>query len=471
MRDASISNDVMSQILGTSTSAITREPIAQDLFSVNGFKDDESIVGALKSFSNKTSYSKNLRAFVENECINKGINLSPHPKHHFKKWTDDQISIFSNTTHRDLWEYRKLLYKNGWIKVKQKAKNEKGHSWGFGNDGINKLLGSLPDKMAHKAFSILVNNMSDANEYFSCIDHVDELVDYTDEIFRDGSFLNSLYNIQEIGGGKGEVLVAFLTGGTTMGTSTKYDVMSANGQRIEIKAPTSDSSNRFGNKGVASQYDFYKVIIRTRNLCRDLVRQLGDEYKTCVSEQLYNLTTQLIKDGDYVNEEALSSAIDCGEINKTTLRKIKLFFILAHIEIQPYDGTYTVMQDVFNSQINVFGIDNNAKNIISALRSIEYVNDPLKFSIDMENAVKQCFEGVDALVMFRENRSTINIINSGDQISMDGISQNGLKIIEKSIKNKRKKDLEEEAFIKWQKNSHLNFYRQVYLPLLDEQKN
>lgn len=434
MRDSSIDDHAMAQILGSSD--IKREFIDNHLYCVNGHRHDEFILDG--SINKRKRYDRFIQSYLNT--------------------LTDELP-----THKDFWLYRIQLYADGWIDVKPKPpkKQKTPTNWGFSYEPINDYLNSLPEKIANKAYNILKE--ADFHEIYSLIysaENVHDIVEYKDQIFTTDTTLNKLFNVKDDGGGsgRGEALVPFFIKSQTMGTSQKFDNLSEKGHRGEIKAPAKGASYRFGTKASIGNYKFYANILRARSVLKHLINQLGSEFQQNVSPEFYSLSMQFLREGDYRHERrVISTALDSAELNQERLTAINLWFFMAHIETMSYNN-YPITQNIFNKKYDVNG-NEDPKKLINALRSLDYVRDPLKFSGDIDKEIHECFKGLDYIIIFREKENQIIICESADDLMIDSVSQNGIKVIEKNLRNRE--DYPKQAFFIWKEDQSSNYYNIV----------
>jgi len=438
MRDSSIDDHIMSQILVSSD--IEREFIDNHLYYVHGHRYDQLISDC--SINKRSKHDRLVLSYL------------------------NTLSEDLNPTYQDYWLYRIQLYVDGWIIVKPKKRKVKDPiNWGFTYEPINDYLNSLPEKIANKACAILKE--ADFHEIYSLIysvETVHDIIEYTDQIFTTDTTLNKLFNVKDDAGGsgKGEALVPFFIKSKTMGTSQKYDNLSIHGHVGEIKAPGKGASYRFGTKASIGNYKFYANILRARSVLKHLVDQLGDSFKNVVSPKFYSLSMQLLREGDYRHDKrAISTALDSAELNQERLTAISLWFFLAHIETNNYSG-YSITQNVFTKRYDANG-NQDPEKIINALRSLEYVKDPMKFSEDIDREIHECFKGLDYIIIFREKENKIIICESADDLMIDSVSQNGIKVIEKNLRNRE--DYPKQAFLIWKEEPQQNYY-DIYCDLM-----
>lgn len=448
-----INDFILSQIIGVQQSQLKRDDLYKDLEIVNCFDNKQSIIIHLKNINKRTTYNKNLLKYVEYLISYHNLNINIKKIH---KWAEDDFDKFKDITHKHFWNYRINLFKEGWLKIKEKKIKEKQSlNWGFADSSINDYLNSIPSQLACKAYNILINSNKDEiySLIYSC-DDINEINNYKELIFENDSLLNKLFNIEENkGSGKGEALLTFLIKGKTLGLSSRYDVLLHNNSKVEIKS--TNQSFRFGTKASIGNYEFYSNIIKSRNVLLSLINQIGlEEFRSLVSKDFFEISSLLIKEGDYTKELALSTSIDSAEISEKKLSLIKLWFFMAFIETYKYDYSYSIKQDIFSELYET--VDNDKCKLINVLRSLKYVKDPLKLNEDLDIEIKKCFKDINYLVIFKEREKQISIITSPIDIMIDGISQNGIKVIERKQRNR--KDYLKESFILWNENKNENFY-------------
>lgn len=447
-----INDFTLCQILGVKCSSlIKRDEIYKDIEKVYEFKSTDLVLDILPSINCKSIYNKDLLKFINAFIQHYNLDLNINK---IKKWSIEDFNKIKSLTHKDYWYYKINLYKQGLIIIKERKQKElKQQEWGYSDVSINNYLNNIPYNVTNKVLNIFdQTTFHEINKYIYSCESIYDILELKNEIFTEGTFLNKIFNIEETkGSGKGEMLIAFLFKGKCLGPSSKFDILLDNGCRIEVKA--TNLSFRFGTKASIGNYNFYTNIISARNIIRELIKQLGQKFKQIVSQEFYDLSTCIIQEGDFTKENAISSAIDSAEVSEKRFNLICLWFFLAYVETHKFNYAYTIKQDVFTKQYEVF--DNDYHKLINVLKSLEYVNNPLKLNEDINLELHKCFEGIDYLVIFKEKDNDISICTTADEIMMSCISQNGIKVIEK---DKDKKDYLKETFKLWSKNKECNFY-------------
>lgn len=465
-----INNYTMAQILGVNPQNFERDIIYQDLEIVNGYKPFETLDVCLETIDKKGQYNKNLLEYIDNLIISEDLTSEIEDLNvdEIDNWDESSISLFSKYTHQDFWRYRINLFREGALNIKEKVKKKKDFiNWGYSDSSINMFLNSLPIEMANKAHEILIH--SDYHEIRSLIfsggNDIMSIQDYRELIFTEGSLLNKLFNIKNEGSGKAEVLVAFLFPSRVIGIGDSYDIEMLIKILLEIKVPNK-SSFRFGTKGSINNFTFFSNILESIKVLRHLIKQLGHNFEKMVPPEFFELSNQLLQKGNFKRERAISSAVYSAEINAERMHLIQLWFYLAHSLTYNFDfNSNPIDFDIFSKEYrmrNEFRED--LSNLINVLWSLEYVREPWKLKEDIKQEIKNCFKGIDYLICFNEKDKEINIYTSADDLVVDSISQNGIKIIEKKYKKKENTSLE-DAFRKWNEikdKSSINFY-DIYL--------
>ncbi len=445
---SSITNDTLAQILGTQPCNVKRDPISKYPFMVNGHFENDTLVPLP---SPRSKYDKNLIEFV------KDVSLCFIDVENTRSLTSKDCLPLKNLTHKDHWNNRLKMYEEEQLVLIKKTKPRKEKNWGKGekiNGFLNDIL-QISEPIANKVKCIIEKFDPNEIEYrMHSLQDIYEILELTENIFKECTLLNELFNTKDDGLGKGEVLISFLLKSCVSGTSKNYDILVYDGKKIEVKSPFSATSSfRFGTKGGIGNYKFFTFIIDTRTVLRMLTAQIGKEsFKSLVSKELYELSMLLLKTGNFtIEKDALSSAIDSAEINADRFMLIELWFCLAHIETTNMNLTRSIKQDIFTKEYEA-----NLAEMKFIFRSIPYVENPLRLIRDIDSEIKKCFKGIDYLVVFKEKEKNISICSSASEITMSEISQNGIKVIEK--KHREKKDNVMEVFRMWKEDNTINFY-------------
>ena len=380
-------------------------------------------------------------------------------------------SYDKNITHGDFWIDRIEKFYKGEILLKENkvtAKEFKNFinsdsSWGCGDPSLNQFFNNLTEALAVKAYDVVLKEDKLELRYYinSLSEDIYGINEYDEFIYKEGTLLNKLLNVKDDGCGKGEVLIAFLTNGRVSGFKNNYDILLPNGKKLEVKC--SHNSFRLGTDGVATNFTFYNEILGARTIIKNLFNQFGDKLKEFISEELFNLAMYFITEGDFKTENALSSAIDKGELSKKRLTKITNFFYIANTETKDYWNEYKIIKDVHNCKYET--TSGNDKDIINVFREIKYVRNPKAFRKDIEEELHNYFNSKDYLIVFDEKIKKTTVCTSADQLSIECISQFGLKVNLKSTDYQPLDYLQSRAYDEHINNPKMSFC-EIYRELL-----
>jgi len=451
-----LSLDELSKILGTTGNNIKRDPIYKDIIKVNKQNPQTTLFSYIPFISKRKKHDRLLIDYIND--INY-INILDLDIEEMDNWCDEDLLPFKEYTLYDFWHYLINLYESGYIEISLKTETikEKNIDWGFDDDpSINVFLNKLPSEIDVKTKMIFdTSDMSDVYSFIGIEEDspIENIYNYQDLIYQPGHLLNKLFNVKIEGVGKGEVLCAFLFSGRINGVSDNYDLLTNQGEKIEIKSPNK-SSFRFGTKAGVGNYNFYKNIEYTCKMAKQLIEKHNNDIKNSVSDDLYTLLKMLSSDKEFrENSIAIFSRVNSAEISSSILELIDLFYHIAHTEL--HDSEFDLQKDfIYEDVFNKKYITNS--DIYNVLKSIEYVENPEKFKIDIDEEIKSFFNNIDKILLFNEFDKEIYLYNSHKDISVQCISQGGLKVIGKNI-FKDNNNIK-ETFEKWKKNKELNFY-------------
>lgn len=452
-----INDYTLAQIIGINN--FKRDDLYRDIEIANGYSYDEPILPLLLIINRRGNYNKNLLDYINNIIMVYDYDIDIEE---IDEWSDEDFELFKDITHKDFWNFRLKMFYNGFIKIQEKPKIKNNEiNWGYSDISINKYLNNIPTVLANKAYKLFENKFEEVTSLIWCeTNDIYSINNYKDLIFSEGNLFNDLFNLKEESLGRAEALMAFVfEDSKIMGISDNFDLKLKNDIKIEIKAPNGHSF-RFGTKGSVGNYKFFTNILETRKVLKQLMFQMGSNFKKNVSKDFYLLSTLLLKEGNFKIENALSTAIDSAEISSSRLNLIGLWFFMAHIETYNYNENNEngLVQDIFtNEYLNRYEVDRNRNELINVLKSLEYVKNPFKLRQDIDEEIKECFKGIDYLICFNIKLKEINIYTSADDIIIDSISQNGIKVIERKYKNNID-TFKEDAFEIWQKNKDKNYY-------------
>lgn len=404
--------------------------------------ENESLKEYLPFTSSKSNYDKNLCSYIKEIAIQEGLFLDDvKDKDLYDELIGDE-DIFEKYKFKDFWKYQIELNKS--TILSEIAKDE--YDKNFENiDPSSNFINNIPKSLQNKALNIVNDNREEDYYLNACENTVWGLQNYQQELFNEGTFLNDLYECKSEGIGKGEIVSAYLINKSYInGTSESYDLITfEDKKRSELKSmPSWNSSYKIGTKGGIGQSKFYNNITAAIRLMNEFLNDPGEEYfKQYVSNDFYLLTKQF-----------LNETIDIlrGEIYTKELILIELWFFMAHTELYKINHSNDIKQNLISRKFESEG------NLLKALESLRYVKDPLNFQKDIKTDIEKFFD-IDYLVVFDEKRKIVSIVTSPEELTLDVISQNNLKIIEKRCKQFRP-NIELETFKKWKEDKSLNYY-------------
>jgi len=297
---------------------------------------------------------------------------------------------------------------------------------------------------------------------------------YKDEILKPNTFLYTLFNIEESGVGKGEVLLSYLFKNSEIsGGSKPFDISLNNidewniiigSKRYEVKNYSSSASMpiRLGEGGRLTQFEFFNIIQETIIRCKRVHSEHPNQLRGICGPILFSIWENMIDDNEHDPKEinrAIMLGVRKGEINNTHINDIKMFYFLMH-------------------ELTTNNIDKRdyLYNEIHDFRKIKYINHPDLFQKDLNRSIEIYFDnhvGLDAFIVFRPNK--INIVGKHDMVYKN-ISQFGVRFIEKELYDE-KSDLGIKmlnAFYRWKEEINkikgVSFYEFYVKELIKENK-
>lgn len=460
------SNDELSQIFGTKD--IYVDKIHQQPYSINGINKEDPILYSLIDITLGTLYNKFLYEYCNEIVDYEDIEISLDLRDAIHEEMDDNdLNIFEKYKHKDFWKWQLHRAIDGEIKLKEKKiKSKEIIDYHF-PELPNKFLNNILPVLRSDAINVFTKHDLDTIlDFCGCEDSsIYSIRQYEKEIFTEGHLLNDLYNISNDAIGKGEVVSCFLYKDSTInGITASFDLQLQNTEYgVEIKAPKM-SSFRIGVNGSIGSSFFFTEILEARKKLRILIKQLGKKrFKEYVGEDFFELSKQLLTEGDYRKERALSSAIDYAELSATRLELIKLWFYLANKTIgwlsDNKSGVYLDEEfGVYRCKYGDMTKNTTDYDVLTALTFLRYVKNPELFEEDLQLEVNGWFKHIGVLVVFNEKEKTISIYESPEEIVVDAISQNGFKVIEKKYRKNVNKSMD-IALQLCEINPERNFYQ------------
>jgi hypothetical protein len=478
---------------------ITLDPVDYDkiLMVDDKKRDDKILYDYIKTLSNKPKAYRGILNFlkINNYDISQDTNLT------FAQWWDYQINKFKeqrsqfdktpnkiiqyeidyhqeivdfftiNNKYKEYSSFISSIPKNSKIilplnRLLKTLKNIIISSF----DNIDKELGGEKIYLDKEIQQEWKSDMIKYIHYFSSdIKDLNSNI-YKNNILKPNTFLHTLFNMEEKGVGKGEILLSYLFKNSKIsGGSKAYDIsleyyndnIIIDNKKYEVKDYSRHLCDaiRLGEGGKLTQFPFWNVIQETIYKIKTFLDDYNDdndfdnELKNILGDLLYNLWQDLIneKENKEDTNRAVALGVRKGEINTTQLNIIRMFYFLMHeliVNIKP-ENKYSIELDI--------------KDYFSNLK---YVKNPEKFQEDLDESVKIYFErhkGLDAFIVFRPDK--INIVEEKDLV-FKVITQASVKFIEKELfdeENDIGKKMQ-DAFNNWKnqrdkyKKSYYDFY-------------
>jgi hypothetical protein len=242
------------------------------------------------------------------------------------------------------------------------------------------------------------------------------------------------------GVGKGEILIVWLIQGATMnGGGDSYDI-NLNGQKFEVKDWSllgNTSAILAGVKSKVTNFEFWNEIVDTIRRIEKL-KGTADQPKFDWSQY----PPEILK----VMQKILDRRgfILSGECNQKDLKNFQQFYqlvseikhkstgftnlILRGPNCQPIELSIEELSPDLKQKLNInVTTQDNFTYILTELRRLKYVRNPIDMKLDMQKAVDKIVEGI-TYIIFRKN--TINIT---DQFQPVTITMSSLKFREKVL--------------------------------------
>ena len=289
-----------------------------------------------------------------------------------------------------------------------------------------------------------LNNISEefANQFASLLYSQQEMSEEALNKINYKSGINfELFNLDDKGLGKGEILLASLFRGSQIqGGTTSYDLVLA-GQQYEIKDYTkrANASIRLGTKGSVTRFKFWDEITATLKRISQL--QGIDSPKFNFNEYF---NTEFLNAIDYLNGRR--SFIMAGNLNLQDKRYLEQFYSEAHKLNSDIEGYTNVILRGPNAtpvemsieplkktgeKIVLTPIPDNSQDITyinTELRRLRYVRNPELLDSDLQAAVDEIVGNDLLFIVFRNNR--VNVTNDFRYYVIDA---GRVRIVEKSI--------------------------------------
>jgi len=258
---------------------------------------------------------------------------------------------------------------------------------------------------------------------------------YKNEILKSGTFLKTLFNINETGIGRGEMMLCYMfEKSKASGGGLSYDVILLNGITYEVKEYIGDKGGiRLGTEGKLTRYKFWRYIQSSVYDAEEIFNEYNKKLKDNLKPFFYKIWSYVAdnkqKEGSY--NKAISAGVSAGELSDANLNILKMWYYLAH-ELLKFGHKYIDLpEDIYNR-----------------LSKMVYVNNPEQLEESLETAAEQYFSQnpeLDEFIVFRPDK--INIVKSKG-FSFKTITQAAVKFLETELSNKDI-NLAKTAFGKW----------------------
>lgn len=259
------------------------------------------------------------------------------------------------------------------------------------------------------------------------------------------SIWSRMFNIATRGAGKGEILIIWLIQGATMnGGSDSYDI-NLNNKKFEVKdwSIQGNTSILAGVKSKVTNFEFWNEIV-------DTIRRI-EKLKGPIEQPKFDwsqFSPELLEIMQKILDRR--SSILSGECNQRDLKNFRQFYqLLGDIKHQSSGYTNLILrgpncvpvelsidelpvelQQQFQIKTKKGLFDQTCDDftyILTELRRLKYVRNPIDMEIDMQFAVDQIVADI-TYIIFRKDR--INITN---QFKPVAITISSLKFIEKDL--------------------------------------
>ncbi|MDA9262899.1 hypothetical protein N9P49_00460 [bacterium] len=334
---------------------------------------------------------------------------------------------------------------------------------------LNTFFDKLPPREpSFAAYQFLLPLSYDDKKYF--MDQLGKTAAPTKNFGISKGFDTDLFHVDAKGIGKGEIYCAWKFkdaeiqgGGESFDVAvgaTKYEVKDYSGTGFTKKGEgvVNNGAIRIGVEGSVSKFNFWKEILKTVNIIEKI--QTGKDTWTLLPESPE--LSQLLELKDHIlNRVQKEVKIVTGEFNKTDAKKFTQFYEAANRVVTNYEtsGEFNqmvlqgksgqrsiVIEPISTSDIPASGKmeitvkdssgQATVETLINYLLKLEYLRNPSKFELDLNQAVADIIaEGqADYWMVFRGSQNNIlGKIVSKDRNSeflYDTISQNGIKFKE-----------------------------------------
>lgn len=305
------------------------------------------------------------------------------------------------------------------------------------------FLRLLPTEANNVTIKYLNNISEQAAEQFASLLYSYQIIseELLNKINYSSGVYSELFNLDDKGLGKGEILLAALfQDAQIQGGTTSYDLVS-NGQQYEIKDYTkrANASIRLGTKASVTRFKFWDEITTTLKRISQLQ---GIESQKFDFAEYFN--TEFLQLVDYLNSRR--SFIMAGNLNLEDKRNLEQFYTEAHklnSEIEGYTNLILRGPNAVPIEMSIEPIQKAGDKIVitpiqdtsqdityinTELRRIKYVRNPELLNVDLQKAVDEIVGSDLLFIVFRKNR-----VNVTTDFRYYVIDAGRIRIVEKSI--------------------------------------
>jgi hypothetical protein len=251
-----------------------------------------------------------------------------------------------------------------------------------------------------------------------------------------------LFNLEPKGMGRGEIfLAAAFSGAQAQGGGQSFDIMS-NGQNFEVKdyRVGKSKSIRLGTKGSVTRFKFWDEIITTLkriNQLRGTVENQKFDFQKYFDKPLLAAIAYLDSRAEFIR---------AGNLNMKDKKYLDMFYAEANKlnnDIEGYTNVILRGPNATPIEMSIEPIQQPGDKIVltpiqdgsqdityinAELRRLEYVRNPAKLDVDLQEAVNQIIGNELTFIVFRKER--VNVTRDFRYVVIDA---GRIRIIEKDI--------------------------------------
>ena len=492
-----MNSEELKPFVGAGTkSKLILDTIAYDrIIKVDSNKPSDNITWEyVKSISKKKKAYQSLIDFL----LMKGYNQDSNIDVIFEEWWDYEISKFkrqksvkskSTSLSNIQYEITQFTELNDFFKLHNKESEFKSFLGSIPTNSkiinpLNRFLKTL-NNIVTDSFEIIEKEICGCKLNLNKVEQVEwksdmvtyihkfkgdisELNDvdiYKNNILKSNTFLNTLFNLEEKGVGKGELLLSYLFRHSKISGGNKpYDIsleqfddtnVIIGDKKYEVKDYSNDrNAIRLGEGGKLTQFLFWNSIGETVTIASNFFSE-HEELNIYLDKVFYKLWENLVNNEESEDGEtnrSIALGVRKGEFNNSQLNCLKMWYFMMH-----------ELMCNLNEKSNRSSLENE----LLEFDKLEYVKEPIKLQKDLDKTSEIYFnrhKGLDAFVVFRNDK--INVCHKEDLVYKT-ISQAGVKLIEREyLKDEDLGTKMMRAYEKWNENKKKSYY-ELYVEELD----